>query len=145
MKKKQKVKFEFEGRQTLSDENGNTITAIVTAKKSDTDINWHKVWLDDLAYILNILGEAKNAVFSHIISNLNSENLFIGTIEAIADDVKVHKNTVNQTIIALIQSNFMVRKQIGVYYINPDIISSANSQRRSSLLIKYNDIKDEEV
>lgn len=142
MRRKAKVKFEFEGRQTLQDENGNEIKAVVIAKKFDSDVNWHKVWLDDLARVLNLLGDAKIGVFSHVLENITSDNLFIGTHDAISKKTKVHSNTVKSAINLLLDCNFMTKIQAGVYQINPDIIASGSSDKRAALVIKYGEIKE---
>ena len=139
--KKQKIV----GTETYINRNtGEIIEANVIEKSVEADYGFFKVWLLDLMNILELVGTKKMKVVNYIFENLKgSENLFIATHEEIAKKLKISRPVVSQTFKILLEANLLVKKQNGVYMINPDIIARVNNPKRMSLLIKYHEIKAE--
>ena len=139
--KKQKII----GTETyINRETGEIIEANVIEKSVEADYGFFKVWLLDLMNILELVGTKKMRVVNYIFENLKgTENLFIATHEEIAKKLNISRPVVSQTFKILLEANLLVKKQNGVYMINPDIIARVNNPKRMSLLIKYNEIKME--
>ena len=128
----------------INRETGEIIEANVIQKNVEADYGFFKVWLLDLMNILELVGTKKMRVVNYIFENLKgAENLFIATHEEIAKKLKISRPVVSQTFKILLDANLLVKKQNGVYMINPDIIARVNNPKRMSLLIKYNEIKTE--
>ncbi len=139
--KKQKIV----GTQTyINRDTGEIVETTVVEKNVEADYGFFKVWLLDLMNILELVGTKKMKVVNYIFENLKgAENLFIGTHEEIAKKLKISRPVVAQTFKILIEANLLVKKQNGVYMLNPDIIARVSNPKRMSLLIKYNEIKME--
>ena len=139
--KKQKIV----GTQTyINRDTGEIVETTVVEKNIEADYGFFKVWLLDLMNILELIGTKKMKVVNYIFENLKgAENLFIATHEEIAKKLKISRPVVSQTFKILLDANLLVKKQNGVYMINPDIIARVNNPKRMSLLIKYNEIKAE--
>lgn len=140
LKKSPKASYEIMGQKDFYDvDTGDKITMQVVKAVENRDIGWYKVWLADMVGILKIIGGAKFTVFNYIIDNMYSENnFFAGTVRDVAEKTKISEKTVNQTINLLINCNFMKKKQVGLYQINPDVMAYGSSRKRGFLCIEYN-------
>jgi len=145
-KKSKKIKKQkIVGTQTLLNPNtGELIETTIIEKNIEQDFNFFKVWLLDLLNILELIGTKKMKVVNYILDNLDvKNNLFIGTHEEISKKLSVSRVVVSQTFKTLQESNFLIKKQNGVYMINPEILVKGKTGKRLNLLIKYNEIKKE--
>lgn len=123
---------------------GEVIETVVVEKNIEQDFNFFKVWIMDLMNVLELVGSKKMKVVNHILDNLNvRENLFIGTHVEISKKLNISRPVVSQTFKILIDSNLLVKKNIGVYMLNPDIIIKGSTGKRLNLLIKYNELKND--
>lgn len=52
-------------------------------------------------------------------------------------------DTVKRTVAALIESDFLVRYNIGVYQVNPDVIFKGGKMNRLNVLLEYGNTKAE--
>ena len=110
--------------------------------KETADFDFHKVWIDDLAKILGLLGGAKVQVFKYILDNINPySNEFGGTNREIAKKIGVDGVTVNRTIKTLIEADFMKKVRTGTYLINSRVLVRGSHDKRVGLMLKYNGIE----
>ena len=134
------------GKETYIKQDTGEITEMNVVEIEERDANFHKLWLGHILQTLDIIGNQKIKVVNYILENINSENVFIGTQRNIAENIDVSTKTVNVTIKALIESDFMAFVQDGVYRINPNVIFKGGKDRRMNILYKYyNDKKEGEV
>lgn len=111
--------------------------AVVT--RDTADHGFHKVWMEDLAKILGLLGGSKISVFQHIIENVNNlSNEFGGTMREVAEATKVDVTTVNATFRLLQDNDFLKKVRNGTYKINPRILAQGKHDKRMGLIVKYN-------
>ncbi len=138
--KKQKIA----GSETyINKYTGEIQEMLVIEKNVEQDFNFFKVWIMDLMNVLELVGSKKMKVVNYILENLNvKENLFIGTHVEISKKLNISRPVVSQTFKILIDSNLLVKKNIGVYMLNPDILVKGRTGKRLNLLIKYNEIKN---
>jgi hypothetical protein len=144
-KKSKKVKKQkIIGKETLYTQNGEIKEVVVVEKNIEQDFNFYKVWLLDLLNVLELVGTKKMKVINYILENLDTKNnIFIGTQQEISEKINVSRKVVNQTFKVLIDSNFLVKKQNGVYMINPDLIVKGKTGKRISLLVEYKNLKND--
>ena len=109
----------------------------------ERDFNFTKVWMRNFISTLDIISNKKTKVAYHIIENINRDNMFIATYEQIQRDTGIGHNTVVDTMKALIDAGFLVKKQNGVYAINPDIIYKGSRSNRLNILHQYHEIGDQ--
>lgn len=142
--KKTKLQQIIGKKNFIDEDTGEVIETIIVEKNVKQDYNFFKVWLLDLLNILEVVGTKKMKVVNYIFENLNTqENLFIGTHEEISKKLGVSRPVVSQTFKLLVDAGLMVKKQNGVYMLNPDIVVKGKTGKRINLLVKYKDIEKE--
>lgn len=104
---------------------------------TETDFNFHKIWIKDLTDLLELIGGQKVKVFNHILLNMNSDNTFIGTIRGMAEELKLSIETVTKSIKLLKDSGNLRMLQNGIYMINPDLIIRGKSIKRQIVRAKF--------
>jgi hypothetical protein len=110
----------------------------------ERDFNFHKVWLQHILNSIDLIGNKKTKLAFWIIENLNKENQFIMTYRKIVEKTGFSIDTVKATMTALVESNFLVRVQTGVYIINPDVLFKGGKSDRANILLQYHSAKHEE-
>lgn len=143
MKKVQteKSKVKVIGTETYINQQTGELIEMEVIEKEERDYNFHKLWLGHIVQALDIIGNKKIKVVNHILSKTDSQNLFIGTQREIAKDLNVSITTVNETLKALQESDFLIQVQQGVYRVNPNVIYKGSRGGRMNVLIKYIDEK----
>lgn len=118
----------------------------VVDKTIQSDYGFHKVWLEDLAMVLGIIGGQKIKVFKWILTHINPVTNEVGfTFNEILDDFKkdqekVGRNSVIETTKSLIQVKFMKKIRPCMYKVNPKMLIKGNSNKRSAMMIFYDRI-----
>jgi len=145
MKKTTKLKKQkIIGKQNyINPTTGEVIETLVIEKNVERDFNFFKVWLLDLLNILEVVGTKKMKVVNYIFENINTqENLFIGTHAEISKKLNISRPVVSKTFKLLVDSGLLIKRNNGIYMINPDIVIKGNTGKRMNLLVKYNEIKN---
>jgi hypothetical protein len=101
------------------------------------DFNFHKIWLKNILSTFDLIGNKKVKLAMWIIDHLDSENKLIGTQRVIADQAGCSLFTVNGTMKALQEANFLQKINSGAYRINPDIIFKGSKTDRMNVLFEY--------
>jgi len=140
--KKQKV---IGTQNYINQDTGEIIETLVIEKNVEQDFNFHKVWINDLMNIFELIGTKRIKIINYLLKEVNDKNnIVFFTQRKLSKELDISLVTINETIKILVENNFMKQIQRGVYQINPDIIIKGNSTKRKNLLIKYNEIKKEE-
>lgn len=130
-------------KRTLVDQDTGEVVHVdqITKRVYGTKQFW-KVYLMDFLSILGIIDSKQLDVFIYIAENTNqSTNLFIGTYRSISEDVGVGVSTVTRIMKKLQENNFIMKKQNGVYLVNPNIMMRGNDNKRQMLLSYYEEEK----
>lgn len=130
-------------KRTLIDQDTGEIVHVdqITKRVYGTKQFW-KVYLMDFLSILGIIDSKQLDVFIYIAENTNQNtNLFIGTYRSISEDVGVGVSTVTRIMKKLQENQFIMKKQNGVYLINPNIMMKGNDHKRQILLSYYDEDK----
>lgn len=120
----------------------------VIDKSIQNDYGFHKVWLEDLALVLGIIGGQKIKIFGWILNHINPVSNEVGfTVEELMKDMKesgskVGRNSVIETVKALIQAKFMKRVRPCTYKVNPKLLVKGNSNKRGAMMVIYDSIED---
>lgn len=144
MKKTTKVKeVVVRYEDWVNKDTGEVRSFAVVDKPYSSDYNFHKIWLEDLAKVLDILGGAKFKVFSHILKVINPYSNEVGfTTQELADEVKVSRPIVSDVVKKLIQADFMRKVRVATYKINPKMLVKGTHDKRIGLMLKYDDLND---
>lgn len=103
----------------------------------ERDFNFHKVWLQHILNSIDLIGNQKTKLAFWIIEHLNKENQLTMTQRQIAQKSGISLDTVRLTMKALLESNFLVKQNIGVYMVNPDVVFKGGKTDRLNILIQY--------
>ena len=95
----------------------------------DRDFNFHKLWLGHILNSIDLIGNQKTRLAFWILDNLDSENKLIYTYEQIRKETGISSKTIADTFKALASSNFLKKKQSGVWIVNPDFIYKGYSAK----------------
>lgn len=111
----------------------------VIDKNITTDMNFHKIWLQDVLNILDSFGNKKILVITYLLKIMrNEDNTFSGSLREISEQCQISLPTVNLVVKELIETNIIKKIALGTYQFNPDIIVKGSSNKRKNLLIRYN-------
>ena len=128
-------------KEYIDRETGEVETFEVMSRQGD--FNFEKIWIGHIVDTLDLIGNQKITVILHIMSKRNkTTNEFGGTQREIAKDTGVSLKTVNLTIKALREANFLQPVRIGTYLINPDFIFKGQKGNRMRVILEYNNIGD---
>jgi hypothetical protein len=142
MKRKTKSTTTTIGTREYADAITGEITQFkVMSTQEQTDVNFHKIWLDDLVYLLKALGGGKVEVFCHLLENKNFENIYMGSISTISTKTKISESTVKSAIKLMKDLDYIRMVVHGVYQINPNLVVKGDSKKRQMLVRKYKEIK----
>jgi DNA-binding transcriptional regulator YhcF (GntR family) len=103
----------------------------------ERDFNFHKVWLEHILNSIDLIGNQKTRLAFWIVNHLNRENQLIMTQRKIAESTNMSAQTVNSTLKALIQSNFLIKINSGAYQVNPDVVFKGGKTDRANILLSY--------
>lgn len=107
----------------------------------ERDFNFHKIWLGHIFNSLGLIGNQKTRLAFWIIDHLNSSNQLCMTYRQIADQSGISLKTVQVTMQSLLESNFLIRYNIGVYMVNPSVLWKGSHSSRMNVLYQYQDVK----
>lgn len=137
--KEQAIRYET----WINSETGEQREFAVVDKPYQSDFNFHKVWLSDLAKVMGILGGAKIQAFSWILGEINPYSNEVGfTIQEIMEKTKVSRGTVLETIRLLIEADFMRKIRPCQYKVNPKMLVKGSHNKRVGIMLKYDDLNN---
>lgn len=132
------------GTETYIKQDTGEITEMNVMSIEERDANFHKLWLGHILQSIDLIGNQKTKLAFWILDNLDSENKLTLTYRQIAEKSKVSYQTVHRTMQALIDSDFLVKINIGAYRVNPDVLFKGGKHNRLNVLIKYQNEKGSE-
>ena len=125
-------------RQLVDVETGEEILVDQITKRVYGTKQFWKCYLMDFLTVLGIIDSKQVDVFIYIAENTNqSNNMFIGTYDKIAKDVKVSRPTIAKIMKKLQENHFIKRVQNGAWLVNPNILMRGNDSKRQILLSYY--------
>lgn len=110
-------------------------------RMEDRDFNFHKVWMQAIISSLDLIGNQKTKLAFWIVANLDKENKLAYTQRQIAEKSGISIETVNRTIKALIDCNFLRRRNGGCYVVNPEVLFKGNRNGRLNVLLQYQNLE----
>ena len=138
-KSKSTKKLKSIGTKEYIDAQTGEKTTMQVVSMEDRDFNFEKIWLGHLMNALDTIGNKKMVVVLWLLHNKNNENIIIANQRQISQSASVSIQTVNETIKALKEVDFLkqVEGTSGVYQINPDVIFKGSNSKRMSVLLEY--------
>lgn len=130
-------KVKYVGTQDYINAITGEIETMQVTSYEDRDFNFAKVWMKNFLATLDIVGNRQTKFCFWLIDHVNKENQLIGTYRSLAADSGVSLGTVKVTMKALLEANFLRKKQNGVYIINPDIVFKGSRNARMNALTEF--------
>lgn len=119
----------------INQQTGEIVEAQTVIKGGDFD--FHKLWLGHVLDAIDQVGNVKIRVMMHILKNMDGQNRFVGTQQAIAEETGTGRSTVSRLLKALEEADFITRVSAGLIRVNPKGIFKGGSNKRMNVLIKY--------
>jgi hypothetical protein len=129
------------GAKTYIDHETGELQEMQIVSIEERDANFHKIWLSHVIQSLDIIGNQKIRLAFWLLDQMDSENKIAMTQRQMAEGSSISLFTVKHTIKALLESNFLVKHNIGVYKINPDMIFKGSKDNRLNVMLSYTDSK----
>ena len=106
------------------------------------DINWEKIWLDNLLYAIGIVSDKGMRVLSYFLENRDYENKVLANKEMIIRHTGISRGTVYPIIKKLIEGGVIKELDLG-FQVNPDIIFNTSEAKRKKIrrldvILSYN-------
>lgn len=128
----------------INQESGELIEMSVIDKRINQDVNFHKIWLQDVLNVIDSFGNKKILVLTYLLKSMrNEDNSVSGSYREIAKKCNVSYPTVALVMNELIDSDVLRKVSTATYQFNPSLIVKGGSTKRKHLLIRYNNIEDE--
>lgn len=115
------------------------------------DINWEKIWLDNLLYAIGIVSDKGMRVLAYFLENRDYENKVLANKEMIIRHTGISRGTVYPIIRKLIEGGVIKELDLG-FQVNPDIIFNTSEAKRKKIkrldvILSYNrkEIKNSNV
>lgn len=132
------------GTTEITDKETGEIRIVQHYEVKDVDINWNKIWLGHLLDVLDMVGNKKMQVLSWLLENRNTKNNeVVATQQLIMDELKLSKQTVNDTFKALQDANVISKIRNGLYQLSPDFIWKGDNDGRMDILLSYKEMNKE--
>lgn len=132
-----KKKMKVVGKETYINRTTGEVQEMQVIKMEDRDFNFDKIWLVHILESLNLIGGQKMKVMTTLLKLKNRDNLIITTQKNLCQLAEVSRPIVSETIKLLIESNFLKKKQNGVYFINPDMLFNGGKSNRMNIKLEY--------
>lgn len=134
-------KLKIIGKEQYVNQTTGEIEEMQVMRIEERDANFHKIWLEHILHSLNLIGNQKTRLAFWLLDNLDSENKITMTYRQMAEKSGIGYQTVQQTMTALLESDFIVRINGGAYRINPNIIFKGGKTDRLNVLVQYREEK----
>ena len=136
-------KVKIVGEKQFIDPTTNTVESFNVIQMEDSDFNFHKIWITNIAQAIDVVSGQKMKLLFWIIEHINYQNQLIYTYRRIAKESGIGYQTIAETMKLLVECNFMTKLQDGVYIINPDCVFKGSHNNRMSVLIQYSKTLEE--
>lgn len=134
-------KVKVVGRETYIRQSDGTLQEMQVVSIEERDANFHKIWLEHIIHSMDIIGNQKIRLAFWLLDQMNSDNQITMTLRQMAEQSGISLDTVSRTVRALIDSDFLIRYNTGVYQVNPEVIFKGGKTNRMNVLLEYNNVK----
>lgn len=130
-------KVKIIGTKEFYDKETGEISTFNVIDIEERDANFHKIWLFNVINSINLIGNQKIKFAFWLIDNMDTENKICMTMRQMAEKSSLSLDTVRRTLKILQDNDFIIRKNIGVYQVNPDVIWKGGKNERLRILLDY--------
>lgn len=144
MSQKTSKKIKVVGYESFINAKTGEIEDLAVTSIEEKDFNFTKVWMKNLIFAFDLIGNTKTKVAFWIIDNLNRENQLIYTQRQIAEKTETSLKTVS-TVMKFLQEVDFIRKIGSAYVVNPNFVYKGSHNGRMNLLMRYNSEPQKEL
>jgi len=130
-------KIKVIGTETYINQRTGSLEDMQVISIEDRDANFHKIWLQHIILSMDMIGNQKTRFALWLLEQMSSDNLIPMTFRQMAKNSGISIDTVKRVIPTLIEANFLVKINGGVYRVNPDLIFKGGSHHRMNVLLQY--------
>ncbi|EEQ9300826.1 replication/maintenance protein [Escherichia coli] len=130
-------KVKIVGKKQYLDPTTGEVSDFQVINIEERDANFHKIWLSNVIQSLDLIGNQKIRFAFWLMDQANKDNEITLTLRQMSELSKISLETVRLTVKSLIESDFLRRKNMGVYQINPNSIFKGGNGERLNVLFSY--------
>ncbi|EEW4296007.1 TPA: replication/maintenance protein RepL [Escherichia coli] len=130
-------KVKIVGKKQYLDPATGEVSDFQVINIEERDANFHKIWLSNVIQSLDLIGNQKIRFAFWLMDQANKDNEITLTLRQMSELSKISLETVRLTVKSLIESDFLRRKNMGVYQINPNSIFKGGNGNRLNVLFSY--------
>jgi len=131
------------GVETYVNQKTGEIQEMQVISIQERDANFHKLWLGHIIQAMDIIGNQKVRFAFWLLDQMNRDNQITMTQRQMAKKSGMSLQTIQRTLAALIEANFLIKYNWGVYQVNPDAIFKGGKTDRMNILISYKQASNE--
>lgn len=131
------------GTQEYINASTGELVAMQVTSVEERDFNFSKVWMRSFLTTLDLVGNAKTKVAYWIIDHIDRMNQLTYTYRQMSEETGMSLDTVTATMKALLEADFLRRKNQGCYIVNPNVIYKGTHNARLNVLTQYGDLERE--
>ena len=136
-------KVKIVGNKQFVDPYTNEIHDFQVIQMEDSDFNFHKLWIANIAQAIDVVGSQKMKLLFWIVEHLDYNNRLIYTYQRIVKESGISYKTVSETMKLLIDCNFLTKINSGAYLVNPDCVFKGSHKNRMNILLRYSKTLEE--
>lgn len=136
-------KTKLVGTQEYINASTGELVPMQVTSVEERDFNFSKVWMRSFLTTLDLVGNAKTKVAYWIIDHIDRMNQLTYTYRQMAEETGMSLDTVTATMKALLEADFLRRKNQGCYIVNPNVIYKGTHNARLNVLTQYGDLDKE--
>lgn len=130
-------KVKIIGQREFYDKITGEVSTFNVIDIEERDANFHKIWLFNIINSINLIGNQKIKFAFWLIDNMDAENKICMTMRQMAKKSAISLDTVMRTLKILQDNGFIIKKNMGVYQINPNAIWKGGKDQRLRVLLDY--------
>jgi hypothetical protein len=122
--------------QLLNKKTGEVKDLMVMENKSKRE-RWEKVYARSLCDLLETAGDERTKVIAYMIRNKDYENRVSETVRSISEATGVSTKTVNRTLTAMREKNFLIKIRNGLWRFSPHVMVTGNKGYGAAVIRRW--------
>ena len=120
------------GWEEVADLKTGEVRSSIKVAIFDTDIDWEKLWLRNLLFAIDLVGDKSMLVLKFFLSHRDYENKVLANKEMIVRETGISRKTVYRVIKRLLEGNVIRKLDLG-FQVNPHIIFNTSQAKKKGI------------
>jgi len=95
---------------------------------------WEKAYAKTLAEYIGLSGSSTNKLLAYLIKNKTADNMILGTVRSISDELNISPGTTNKLFETLKKKCFLKHVRSGCYMLSPGLLRHGSNTRGAMMM-----------